>query len=87
MDDIAVSTGLPKYTVRKFVRGEELVGAAKRMVRTAHDRADRREGDRDLELRAVIPVHPGRMNTEDRIAMTNAGRTVRLWRPGSSTML
>lgn len=34
IEDIMGSTGLPQYTVRKFVRGEELVAAAKRMVRS-----------------------------------------------------
>ena len=34
VDDIVVSTGLPQYTIRKFLRGEELLAAAKRMVRT-----------------------------------------------------
>ena len=34
IEDIVGSTGLPQYTVRKFVRSEELVAAAKRMVRS-----------------------------------------------------
>ena len=34
VDEIVASTGLPNYTVRKFVRGEELLTAAKRMVRS-----------------------------------------------------
>ena len=34
IEDIMDSTGLPQYTVRKFVRSEELVAAAKRMVRS-----------------------------------------------------
>lgn len=34
VDEIVASTGLPSYTVRKFVRGEELLAAAKRMVRS-----------------------------------------------------
>ena len=34
IDDIVASTGLPQCTVRKFVRSEELVAAAKRMVRS-----------------------------------------------------
>ena len=34
VDEIVASTGLPNYTVRKFVRGEELLAAAKRMVRS-----------------------------------------------------
>ena len=34
VDDIVAATGLPQYTVRKFVRSEELVAAAKRMVRS-----------------------------------------------------
>ena len=33
VDDIVASTGLPEYTIRKFIRGEELLTAAKRMVR------------------------------------------------------
>ena len=33
VDDIVASTGLPHYAIRKFVRGEELLTAAKRMVR------------------------------------------------------
>ena len=34
VDEIVASSGLPNYTVRKFVRGEELLAAAKRMVRS-----------------------------------------------------
>ena len=34
VDEIVASTGLPNYTVRKFVRGEEFLAAAKRMVRS-----------------------------------------------------
>ena len=34
VDEIVVSTGFPNYTVRKFMRGEELLSAAKRMVRS-----------------------------------------------------
>ena len=34
VEDIVGSTGLSNYTVRKFVRSEELVAAAKRMVRS-----------------------------------------------------
>ena len=34
VDDIVTSTSLPQYTIRKFVRSEELLAAAKRMVRT-----------------------------------------------------
>ena len=34
VDEIVASTGLPNHTVRKFVRGEELLTAAKRMVRS-----------------------------------------------------
>ena len=34
VDDIVASTGLPPYAIRKFVRGGELLTAAKRMVRT-----------------------------------------------------
>ena len=34
VDEIVASTGLPNYTIRKFVRGEELLAAAKRMVRS-----------------------------------------------------
>ena len=37
IDDIVASTGLPQHTVRKFVRSEELVTAAKRMVRSEED--------------------------------------------------
>lgn len=33
VDEIVASTSLPNYTIRKFVRGEELLAAAKRMVR------------------------------------------------------
>lgn len=35
VDEIVATTGLPDYTIRKFVRAEELVTAAKRMVRTS----------------------------------------------------
>ena len=34
VDDIVACTDLPHYTIRKFIRGEELLTAAKRMVRT-----------------------------------------------------